>query len=246
MSIAVHPTPDLSTTRRKRAAEIEYPTSDGKPMAETDVHRNLMFDHIAMWEVRYEHDPNVYVSGNNFIYYQEGDITKSISPDVYYVSGVPKKERDTYKVWEEGGIAPSIAFEFTSRSTRQDDQVKKFRIYEQELKTKELVFFDPTGDYLKPPLQGHRLENGRYVRMELKNGRLYSEVLGLEIVPDGKNLRLYDPVKAEWLITPREQRLRADNEARRAEMEAAARKAADAENERLRAELESLRRSMQP
>ncbi|MDQ2733320.1 MAG: Uma2 family endonuclease, partial [Armatimonadota bacterium] len=201
-------------------AEIEYPDSDGKPMAETDTHRDLMSNHILMFQARYEHDPNAYVSGNNFIYYKEGEPKKFISPDVYYVPGVPKRKRNSYKVWEEGGRVPVIAFEFTSRSTKNEDQVTKFKIYEQELKTQELVYFDPTGDYLKPPLQGHRLVNGRYVRIEMVNGRLYSEELGLEIMADGDNLRLYDPVTEEWLLTPREHRLRADQEARRAHEQA--------------------------
>lgn len=217
MTIALYPPP---LELRRKPTAIEYPTSDGKPMAETDLHRDLMIDHILMFQARYENDPNVYVSGNNLIYYEEGDITKCISPDLYFVFGVKKKQRELYKVWEEGGHVPSIAFEFTSKSTRREDKGKKFEIYEQKLKTPELILFDPTGDYLKPALQGHRLENGKYVPIEMVNGRLYSEVLGLEIVAEGSNLRLYDPVKEEWLLTPREHRLRADSEANRANEEA--------------------------
>jgi len=32
--------------RRRTARRIEYPTGDGKPMAETDIHRNDMVDLI--------------------------------------------------------------------------------------------------------------------------------------------------------------------------------------------------------
>ena len=51
-------------TRPPVAAEIDYPTRDGRPMAETDVHRDLMVDTIKRLQARYAADPNVYVSGN--------------------------------------------------------------------------------------------------------------------------------------------------------------------------------------
>jgi hypothetical protein len=44
-----------SSTRSGR--RIEYPISDGKPMAETDLHRDLMFDLIATLKDRYQVDP---------------------------------------------------------------------------------------------------------------------------------------------------------------------------------------------
>ena len=34
--------------------------------------------------------PDVYVSGNNFVYYEEGDPKKRVSPDCYVVFGVPQ------------------------------------------------------------------------------------------------------------------------------------------------------------
>jgi hypothetical protein len=41
-----------------------YPTRDGKPIAETDLHRDVMSDMIEMLKRFYAHNEFVYVSGN--------------------------------------------------------------------------------------------------------------------------------------------------------------------------------------
>jgi Uma2 family endonuclease len=215
--------------------------------------------------------PEVYVSGNDFLYYEEGNPKARVSPDCYVVFGVAKyvlvgeetRLRDSYKVWQEGGRVPSVVFEFTSRKTRKEDTGTKFGLYEQVLKVEEYFQFDPTKDYLRPPLQGYRLVDGRYVPIALEGDRLHSEQLGLDLVMTGETLRLYDPVRGEWLNTLVEEKAarmaekqRADREAEARAVEAQARAAeararaaearradeAEAELARLRAELEALRR----
>lgn len=221
--------------RIRRGKPIVYPTSDGKPMAETDKHRDLMMYAIEALKVLYADRPEVYVSGNNFLYWQEGDPKKCVSPDCYVIFGVGMRQRDSYKAWEEGGKLPNVVFEFTSRKTRQEDADVKRPLYEGSLKVPEYFLFDPTGDYLRPRLQGYRLEGGRYVALEASGGRLVSTQLGLELVQDGEELYFYDPVRGERLLS-------AVQLAQRAEREASARHAAEAENARLRAELEALQR----
>ena len=49
-----------------------YPTTDGKPMAETDWHRNLMLDLIQTLKLWYAEQPRVYVTGNMLLFYEEG------------------------------------------------------------------------------------------------------------------------------------------------------------------------------
>ena len=79
-----------------------YPSSDGKPMAESDLHQREMLDLIAALRDRYRSAPDVYVAGNNLLYYVRGDRGAVVSPDVYVVKGVPKGLRKSYKLWEEG------------------------------------------------------------------------------------------------------------------------------------------------
>ncbi|HMV49864.1 MAG TPA: Uma2 family endonuclease, partial [Blastocatellia bacterium] len=75
-----------------------YPESDGKPMAETDIHRNLLADLVFTLDNHFRHQPDVYVSGNLLVYYVEGNPAKCFAPDVFVVRGVPKNQRRIYKL----------------------------------------------------------------------------------------------------------------------------------------------------
>ena len=189
-------------------------------MGETDKHRELMAYLIAALKVHFMGQPNVYVSGNNFIYWEEGKPKSFVSPDAYVVFGVEDRLRDSYFAWKEEGLLPSVIVEITSKSTQSEDIETKLPLYEQTLKTPEYFLFDPTGGYLKPRLQGYRLENGKYVRLELTNGRLHSRQLNLDFIQIGEVVRLYDATRGEFLPTPQEQAERIEAEARRAESEA--------------------------
>jgi len=220
------------TIRPQPAGEVEYPTSDGKPMAETDRHGEVMIYLREALKTRYRHRSDVYVSGNNFVFFQEGDPKKRVSPDCYVVFGVPPGLRDSYKAWEEDGRMPDVVFEITSKKTRREDVYTKRPLYERVLRVPEYFQFDPTGDYLRPRLQGFRLTPSGYAPLEMIEGRLRSERLELELVQDGEQLRLYDPETSEWLLSALELAERLEEQARRAD-------AAEAELARLRAELDA-------
>jgi Uma2 family endonuclease len=216
---------------------IDYPESDGKPMAESDRHRDEMVEAIAALEQRYHEDPEVYVSGNLLFYYEEGDPTARFSPDVFVVFGVPKGPRRTYKLWEEKR-APAFVLEVTSRETRIEDKGNKRELC-LELGVSEYFLFDPYGEYLRPPLQGFRLRGSRYEPIAANAaGRLSSETLGLHLGVEDERLRFTDSMTGEPLLRIEELMSRADRMAKRADEAAAARAAAEAEIARLRALLE--------
>jgi Uma2 family endonuclease len=210
-----------------------YPTSDGKPAAETDWHRDLMCDLIDTLKVWYTNEPRVYVSGNLLLFYEPGNRRIHVSPDVFVVKGIAKHDRPNYLLWEERK-GPDVAIELTSSSTRREDLEDKYALYQERLHVKEYFLFDPLGDYLNPPLQGHRLRRGRYGMIRPVAGRLPSQVLGLHLERNGRELRLYDPDAGRWLPTPLEMAAEAE----------AARQQTEAENERLRRELAELRRRL--
>ena len=212
--------------------EIDYPTGDGQPMAETPVHRQNMTDLIDVLERRFADEPNVYISGNMFVYYVEGNRNRHLAPDVFLVFDVPRGNRDCYKTWEEPKRSLDFVAEFTSRTTKDEDLQDKLRIYRDELAVREYLLFDPYEEYLEPSEQLYRLVGGEYRLVEPVNERLPSEVLGLHLERAGQSLRLYDPTIRRRLPTIRE-------EARRLEEEVLRR---DDEIERLRRELEQLRR----
>ena len=208
--------------------KVVYPTSDGKPMAETDFHRDLMTDLIKTLQDFYADEPTTYVSGNLLLYYEEGNKRRHVSPDVFVVRGVPKHSRLYYLLWEEGR-GPDFVIELTSSSTRREDQTKKRDLYRDVLRVAEYFLFDPFGDWLKPKLQGYRLIGGDYAPIEPVAGRLPSLVTGLHLEADGKELRLFNPARGHRLPTPAER--------------IAAGVAAEAEVQRLRAEIETLKRA---
>ncbi len=183
--------------------EIEYPESDGKPMAETPLHMLVMWNTIQTLIAWYADDPKVYVWGNMMLYYVEGDIKKTVAPDVFVVKGVGKhKERRVFKTWEEK--TPKLVIEVTSRKTRKEDLGSKKDKYQNDLKVPEYFLFDPKGSWIKTKLRGFRLKDGEYEEIEAVDGRLPSKVLGLHLEAVGEELRLWDPKAQKYLLTPDE------------------------------------------
>lgn len=182
---------------------VVYPESDGKPMAETDVHRQEMMDTIATLSDFFRDNPNVYVAGNLLLYYEEGNPQAVVAPDVFVVVGVPKRLRRVYKLWEESH-PPTFVIELTSRSTRLEDLGNKRALYAM-LGVPEYFLFDPLSEYLTPPLQGFQLANGDYQRLDPDaSGAFSSQALGLRLQVEHGRLRLIDATTGERLLRPSE------------------------------------------
>ncbi len=213
--------------------EIEYPTSDGQPMAETPQHMQVMVDLIFGLKRRYQEVSDVWVAGNLFFFYEKGNPKARVAPDVLLAQGVRKWDRPNYKAWEDG--PPAFVVEVTSRKTQKKDQQVKKPLYEK-LGVKEFVLFDPFGEYLRPPLQGFRLLRGRYQPIPLEaDGSLRSRTTGLWLRREGQRLRLVDVKTGEPILWQEElEAARArEEEARKVEaaarqIEVAARQAAEA------------------
>lgn len=196
---------------------IDYPDSDGLPMAENESQFWPILYVGSALDRYYQDRDDVYVVGNLLLYYQEGnpregDFGKSVSPDLMVVLGAPKHVRSSYRLWEEPK-APDFVLEIASESTYRTDRGEKRDIY-AGMGVSEYWQYDPVGNYLDPPLLGFRLVGGRYVpipAMAQEGGMLTvrSEVLGLELrltpgAPVREALRFYDPVRGEYLRTYRE------------------------------------------
>lgn len=178
----------------------DYPTSDGKPMAETDFHRILMNELIVTLQRWYGDDPDVYVSDNLLLFYEQHNKRRHISPDVLVALGVEKGIRENYLLWEEG-VGPAFVIELTSKTTTEEDTETKMNLYRDVLQVSEYFLFDPKEDYLSPSFQAFRLVQGEYVPIEPQDGRLTSEQLGLQFERDGWRLRIVDPTTGRRLPT---------------------------------------------
>jgi len=170
------------------AKPIDYPTSDFRPMAESDIHRKEFMDILQTLQHQFRERQDVYVSGNLLLYYEEGKIRKRVAPDVFVVFGAEKKLRDYYLLWEEPH-GPDVVIEITSLQTRREDLKKKWRIYRDILKVGEYFLFDPTAEYLEPRLQGYRLSNGEYQVIPAIEGSVRSQKLGFWL--EAREMKLY-------------------------------------------------------
>jgi Uma2 family endonuclease len=224
---------------------IHYPESDGKPMAETDAHIDVLIYLREALKDYFRDEPQVYVAGNMLLYYEEGNPAACVAPDVFVVQGVAKGERRTYKLWEEGQ-PPTVVFEITSRGSRLEDLRTKRALYAM-LGVREYFLYDPLGEYLRPPLQGHRLQQGEYERvLPGGEGVLVSQALSLELRVEEGQLRVINPATGERLLTPSEAQAARRAEAAAHQAAEARASLAEAELERLRGELARLRGETRP
>lgn len=188
---------------------IEYPSSDGEPMAENKWQYVAMTDTTSALENRFIHRHDVFVGSDMLIYYRMNDNATRVAPDVFVVFGASGKHfRDSWIVWREGR-APDFVMEVASPSTWQRDAAEKRDIY-AEIGVSEYWRYDPTGSLFSPELVGERLVGGEYrpITLTTDSGDILrgrSDVLGLDICArPGLELRLYDPEGEQWLRTHRE------------------------------------------
>lgn len=224
--------------------QIEYPDEDGKPMAEGDVQCSYLIYARSALRLYFQNRSDVYVAGNLFIYYEQGNPESVVAPDVFVIFGVDNQDRRSYKTWEEQDRTPDFVLEITSKTTRTKDQGAKKGIY-AFLGVREYFQYDPTGDYLTPQLQGLRLVEGNYLPVPtntLADGTLSlpSEILGLELRVQSGEMRFYDPATGQKLLTYEEEaaaRVQAEVAQQQAE---AAQQQAEERAQRLAAKLREL------
>jgi len=171
-------------------------------MAESQAHLLVMLWLIATLRQYYENQPDVYVIGNMFLYWEEGHPEARKAPDVMVIKGVePREHRDNFKIWEERAT-PSVIFEITSPGTADEDLQTKMELY-QQLGVREYFLFDPRNEYLEQQLMGYRLINRVYEPIQpASNGGLVSSELMIFLVPEGAELGLFNQRTRERLPTP--------------------------------------------
>ena len=247
-----------------RLAEVpleEYPYSDGRVLMETDPHANSIVAMRNQLKSHFAGLRDVYVAGSMAVYYRKGDRSAVVAPDVFVVLGVAKRDRKSYRIWDEGGVVPGFVVEVASPSTSDRDATDKRETYER-MGVREYWRFDPVGDLIRQRLEGWRLGGAGYqrVRKTRAAGWYRSEVLELDLRAEEWLLRFRDPRLGRDLLTYAEieralqeserERNRAERERNRAERERdmatkerdEAARERDEANRRLR-ELETILRS---
>ncbi len=199
-------------------ADIIYPESDGKPMAEADLHIEEIIRMRHILKAHFAERPDVYVSGNIMMYYEEDVIQSSVSPDILVTFGIGKKRRRTYKTWEEGK-PPDFVMEFSSRGTYRDHLNDKVELY-AKIGISEYFLYDAERRYLPSYLMGYRLVDGSYVEiLQQPDGGFFSETLNLTIHLLDDTIGVYDPGTGKWLQSAEERAEEAETEVERLQEE---------------------------
>ena len=241
--------------------EIDYPDSDGNPMADnTEQYRWIVIIKENL-EIMYADDPNVFIAGD-LLWYPVRHTQKRVAPDVMVVFGRPKGRRGSYKQWLENNIPPQVAFEILSPSNKDrrgmDSLEDKFEFYRTN-GIQEYYTYDPD-DLI---VEGWQRLGDRLVQIpSMLNwvspllGIRFDWSMGQELIlsrPDGQRFlstveldrRLQQSEIQVWQEQQRtaQERRRAEAQQQRAEQESqrAEQESQRAEQESQRAEQESQR-----
>ena len=246
----------MSTTLPPPGIEIEYPDSDGQPMAENTLQFQWIVTVKEGLEAVFRNDPNVFVAGDLLWYPVIGQPGIRTAPDAMVVFGRPKGYRGSYKQWEEDGIAPQVVFEILSPGNRPAELVEKLKFYER-YGVEEYYQYDPDHGPLRAWKRG---ESGleeipqTYGYTSPRLGVTFLPGEGPDnlklIAPNGRPLEtyaeLYESREAQeqraWASTRRARAAakRAQAEKKRAEAE---RKRAEAADKRIEAAVEQIEAS---
>ena len=121
----------------------ELPCEDGIPM-ETERHflqMGLLLETVQPWLAQ---RGNGYAGGDMFLYFSPAQIRGEYfcGPDVFVALDVPRGERKSWVVWQEGK-GPDVVIELLSESTGNYDKTAKKRIYHDQVHVPEYYWYDP-------------------------------------------------------------------------------------------------------
>ncbi|MGA1602476.1 MAG: Uma2 family endonuclease [Prochlorothrix sp.] len=212
------------------AKPIEYPDSDGQPMADN----TKQFRWITVLQYNLEwifaQDPQVFVAGDLLWYPVEGNNKIRQAPDVMVIFGVPKGDRGSYQQWKENGIAPQVVFEILSPGNTLKEMQRKLIFYDR-YGVEEYYLYDPDRNDLSGCM---RTETGDLEVIETLDNWVSPRLGicfnptedGLQVLrPDGTPFTSYTEISQQL----EQERERAEQERERAEQE---RERAEQERER--------------
>lgn len=176
-----------------------YPSQHENEMGESTRHYDICSYLWNSLNLFFKERSDVFVSVNLNLHYDENAPQQWFAPDVLVAFGVVNDKRQNYKVWEEK-VFPQVVFEITSEVTYKNDVTDKVLLY-QKLGAEEYYVID-SEKFLPLPLYAFRRDQNNGLRqVDSSENRVFSPLLGLEIVHIGTGVRLFDPVKQEFLPT---------------------------------------------
>ncbi len=179
--------PKKPRARLTLPADVIYPDSDGKPMADN----TRQFDYIVMIEgglaAMFADRPDMFVAGDLLWYPVEGHPEIRAAPDAMVIFARPPGYRGSYIQHKEDHIAPHVAFEVLSPGNTKAEMRRKLAFYER-YGVEEYYEYDPDRGTIK----GWRRRNGQLEPIAQMEGWV-SPLLGIRFSLEGTDLVLYRP-----------------------------------------------------
>jgi Uma2 family endonuclease len=171
------------------AQDIEYPDSDGQPMADN----NKQFRWIVLikenLDLIFANNPEVFVARDLLWHPVEGHPEIRVAPDVMVAFGRSKGDRGSYKQWQEGNIPPQVVFEVLSPGNTSLEMSRKLLFYNR-YGVEEYYLYDPDRENLGGFI---RSDLGDLIPIDPIEGWV-SARLGIRFEhSSGEGLKLYGP-----------------------------------------------------
>lgn len=182
------------------APVIDYPSSDGKPMANDTEQLRWMVILFGNLCALFDKVADVFVAVDLLWYPVEFQPKICAAPDVMVAFGRPKGRRGSYKHWEEEGVPVTVAFEIISHSNTLREMIDKFHFYE-DYGVEEYYVYNPLTNRLHVYLRkGEQLLRRRFSR-DFVSPRLgiRFDLTGSELVvyyPDGRRFLTFEELEA--------------------------------------------------
>ncbi len=190
------------------------PSAAGLLSDEPEMESSLHYLQLLILYVSLEYhwrERNDYFIGANLTVYYNREQLKSRDfrgPDLFIVTDVEKRARNSWVVWEEGGRYPDLIIELLSDSTTEIDRTIKRDLYARRFRTPEYFWFSPQTE----EFAGFQLASGSYQEIPANDcGWRWSEVLNLYLGIHNQQLR-YFTHSGQLVPTPEEAALQMQEE----------------------------------
>jgi Uma2 family endonuclease len=225
---------------------IDYPYSDGKPLAENTKQLEWILLLTGNLKALFEHRDDVFVSSDQLWYPVKGRPDLCYAPDVYVVFGRPKGDRLSWKQWQENDTPLTVVIEILSPGNSLDEAGNKLEFY-GEYGVEEYYTYEPYEHRFMVYTRGQILLR----RERCPEDRFTSPRLGVHFDWSGDTLQVTYPDGRPFLtlyemdqlrLKEMQARERAEHERERAERE---RDTERRERQRLEAERDAERQTRQ-
>lgn len=175
---------------------------DDEDMGETTLHYKLVHYLFTALQLFLATRADGFVAANLRLSYDENNPLKWYAPDILVAFGVENRERSSYQLQAEK-VMPQVIIEVASGQTVGKDLGDKYLDYAR-LGVEEYYLLDPERALLPRPLMAYQRDEGELIQVKIRNNRIFSPRLGLDMVDTGNDFRLLNPTTNKFLQSPEE------------------------------------------